>query len=401
MFMLPEGTMLSAFIGGAISKVINDGVDYTKPTIRSALNDKNNRNYSTKIYRVIEKSLNIITNNKHKDSNDLYDAIEKIFNEFKNHGDTLESVKFGLNVLGTDASDQRCENFLEEFYQEIRRDDDLYKAVMLDMHQKDIKISQEEFQKLNEKLDRNHREIVEKLYGINENLNGNSLVNEENTNYKDLVFENNKKQEYIKIWNSRLFLHAGKNEGIMTLADVFIMPDCQMHTVIQRLDFFCFDPLNVIIEEFVKYEKTSTMLITGVPGIGKSSITSWIANEYKDDDRFIILRFRDWDSKELKKGLFRAICNTLECKKDDLKNKILILDGFDEMKSLDIRERLLNVFFSEMKDWNNFKCIITSRPAYIDSSNFQTVIELRGFNVDNINIFYKNIKGSELTGRKK
>lgn len=39
MFMLPEGTMISAFIGGAISKVINDGVDYTKPTIRSVLND--------------------------------------------------------------------------------------------------------------------------------------------------------------------------------------------------------------------------------------------------------------------------------------------------------------------------------------------------------------------------
>ncbi len=105
MFMLPEGTMISAFIGGAISKVINDGVDYTKPTIRSVLNDKNNRNYSTKIYRIIEKSLNIVTNNTYIDSDKLYDAIEKIFIEFKNHGDTLESVKCGLDVLGTDISD--------------------------------------------------------------------------------------------------------------------------------------------------------------------------------------------------------------------------------------------------------------------------------------------------------
>ncbi len=105
MFMLPEGTMIIAFIGGAISKVINDGVDYTKPTIRSVLNDKNNRNYSTKIYRIIEKSLNIVTNNTYIDSDKLYDAIEKIFIEFKNHGDTLESVKCGLDVLGTDISD--------------------------------------------------------------------------------------------------------------------------------------------------------------------------------------------------------------------------------------------------------------------------------------------------------
>ena len=89
MFMLPEGTMISAFIGGAISKVINDEVDYTKTTIRSVLNDKNNRSYSTKMYRIIEKSLNIVTGKEFKDTDKLYDAIEKIFIEFKNHGDTL------------------------------------------------------------------------------------------------------------------------------------------------------------------------------------------------------------------------------------------------------------------------------------------------------------------------
>lgn len=133
MFMLLEGTMISAFIGGAISKVINDGVDYTKPTIRSVLNDKNNRNYSTQIYHVIEKSLNIVTGNTYKNSDKLYDTIEKIFNEFKKHNDTLESVKRGLNVLGADVSDQRCEDFLEKFYEEIRQDDDLYKAVLLSL----------------------------------------------------------------------------------------------------------------------------------------------------------------------------------------------------------------------------------------------------------------------------
>ena len=117
------------------------------------IKDRHDQNISTKIYRLIERALNTVTDNTYKNSDDLYDAIEKIFNEFKNHGDTLESVKSGLDVLGADGSDQRCENFLEEFYQGIRLDDDLYKAIMMDLEQEDIKISQEGFQKVNEKID--------------------------------------------------------------------------------------------------------------------------------------------------------------------------------------------------------------------------------------------------------
>lgn len=395
MFMLPEGTMLSAFIGGAISKVINDGVDYTKPTIRSALNDKNNRNYSTKIYRVIEKSLNIITNNKHKDSNDLYDAIEKIFNEFKNHGDTLESVKFGLNVLGTDASDQRCENFLEKFYEGIRQDDDLYKAVMMDLELKDIKFSQEEFQKINEKLDRNHTEIIEKLDGINES------GNEGRIDARKLKFQNNKKHDYIKKWNSRLFLHFDNDERPITLADAFIIPNYKkFHFLIGFFEEDTLDEdvsdenvLDEVIEKFVNYEKTSTMLITGVPGMGKTSIVSWLAHKYETDDNLIILRFRDWDSEELYSGLLKAICNTLKCKRKDLNEKFLVLDGFDEMKSLDRREDILSDFLNSIKDLEKSKIIITSRPTYITTFNFDNNIELLPFSAKKIQRFYKKITG--------
>lgn len=145
--------IVEAFFSGCISKVINDGKDYSWIKIKNVINDRHNHNISTKIYRVIEKSLNIVTDNTYKGSDKLYDAIEEIFVEFKNHRDTLESVKYGLGVLGTDVSEQRCENFLERFYEGIRQDDDLYKTVILDLQQEDIKISQEEFQKLNEKID--------------------------------------------------------------------------------------------------------------------------------------------------------------------------------------------------------------------------------------------------------
>lgn len=383
--------ILETFFSGCISKVINDSKDYSWVKIKSVINDRHDQNISTKIYRVIEKSLNIVTSNTYKNSDKLYDAIEKIFNEFKKHNDTLESVKCGLNVLGADASDQRCENFLEEFYQGIRLDDDLYKAIIMDLEQKGIKISQEEFRKINEKIDKNHTEIIEKIDSINDNLNRSSLINEENITTKILKFQNNKKQDYIKNWNSRLFLHLDNDERPITLADAFIMPDFEMYKKIKRIGFSDSDTLDQIIEKFVKYDRTSTMLITGVPGIGKSTITSWIANQYRCDDKVIILRFRDWEREELEKGLLRAICNTLECKKNDLEKKILVLDGFDEIKALDIRDYLLNDFFSTIKDCENLKCIITSRPAYINSFDFQNTLVLKEFDICRVSDFVKII----------
>lgn len=393
--------ILEAFFSGCISKVINDSKDYSWVKIKSVINDRHDQNISTRICRVIEKSLNMVTGNTYKNSDDLYIAIEEIFNEFKNHGDTLEPVKCGLKMLGADASDQRCENFLEKFYEGIRRDDDLYKAVMMDLEQRDIKINQEGFQRINEKLDRNHREIVEKLDSINDNLNRSSLINEENTNYKDLVFENNKKQDYIKIWNSRLFLHLDNDERPITLADAFIIPNYKKyHFLIGFFDEDTLDEdvsdenaLDEVIEKFVNYEKTSTMLITGVPGMGKTSIVSWLAHKYETDDNLIILRFRDWDSEELYSGLLKAICNTLKCKRKDLNERFLVLDGFDEMKSLDRREDILSDFLNSIKDLEKSKIIITSRPTYITTFNFDNNIELLPFSAKKIQRFYKKITG--------
>lgn len=393
--------IVEAFFSGCISKVINDGKDYSWSKIKSVINDRHDQNISTKICRVIEKSINTVTDNTYKDLDKLYDAIEKIFNEFKKHGDTLESVKCGLNVIGTDISDQRCENFLKKFYEGIRQDDDLYKAVSMTLQQNGIKIRQEEFQKLNEKIDKNHGELIEKIDSLNENLNGSNLSYEENITTKKLKFKNNKKQKYIENWNSRLFLHVENDENPITLADAFIMPDFQMYKSVKRIGFSNNDTLDQIIEKFVNYDKTSTMLIVGVPGIGKSSITSWIANKYKDDDRIVVLRFRDWDCEDLESGLMKAIYNVLKCKKSELERRILVLDGFDEIKALNIRDRLLDDFLNSMKDFENFKCIVTSRPAYIAFKNFNNAFELQEFDITRVEAFYENIKGKNLNKKEK
>ena len=155
-----------------------------------------------------------------------------------------------------------------------------------------------------DKLDSDHQMILDILRMILEQTKN---FNIQNSDKEQVKFQNNKKEVYIKNWNSRLFLHQNNDENPITLADAFIMPDFETYKSIKRIGFSSDDTLDKIIEKFIKYDKTSIMLITGVPGIGKSSITSWIANEYKDNDGVIILRFRDWESEELENGLLKAI----------------------------------------------------------------------------------------------
>ena len=238
-------------------------------------------------------------------------------------------------------------------------------------------------------------------YGqINVNQVNSDNQNDKYNNMTDKKFQNNKKQEYIDNWNNRLFLHQDNKERPLTLADVFIMPNYNLNNSDIRTSPLENTSLEQEIESFINYKRISNMLIKGVPGMGKTSITSWIANKYRDDDRIIILRFRDWEKEELEKGLLKAIYHTLECKKVDLNDKVLILDGFDEIKSLNSRKQLLYEFFNEILDIKNIKIIITSRLGYLDSVCFQNEFELLPFHINYIKLFYRKITGTELDERK-
>lgn len=248
------------------------------------------------------------------------------------------------------------------------------------------------------KLDDNDHRVLNILLMILEQIQERNMQDNESKRNadEDRKFQNNKKQEYIKNWNSRMFLHVSNEENPITLEEAFIMPDYEIHKSMEGIGLFKKEPLEQVIERFVGYNKTSTMLITGVPGIGKSTITSWIANKYKDNGNVVVLRFRDWKKLILEKTLLEVVCNKLACEEDDLENKMLILDGYDEMKALHIRERFLNEFFNDIKDFENFKCIITSRPAYIDTNRFSYVIALKGFDLSRIEDFYRRITRNKL-----
>lgn len=354
--------LTEAFFSGCISKVINDGKDYSWFKIKSALNDRPDSNISVKICRIIEKTLNTVTNNRYKDSDDLYDAMEKIFNEFKSHGNTLESVRCGLNVLGTDISNQRCEGFLEKFYEGIRRDDDLYKQVIMDLQQEGIKISQEEFQNLNEKLD-NLTEIVSREYDEKNNIPKREPVK-------------CRTREYADKWNQNMFLNNfdewDENAGVnVKLSDVYID---------RHLPHFKYghnenesDNLDSLLSKYImKNNENGMLLILGQPGIGKSTLITWITanfNERMDD--ILVYRFAsDLGNTDWKNGrISDRILEDLELNHNDLNGKILILDGFDEISvEPDRRRDILDSLYDNWiydKTIDKFSLIITCRENYV------------------------------------
>ena len=233
--------------------------------------------------------------------------------------------------------------------------------------------------------------ILEQFQKINVRSNGTQDIA-----IMDEKFKNNKKKHYIENWNSRLFLHMDDEEKPLTLAEVFIMPDFDYYVKERGIKFSDKDTLDNVIEKFISNSRSSNMLIMGEPGIGKSSIVSWMANKYKDNDEIIILRFRDWEKEEIEKGVLKGIYNTLGCEKKQLENTIIILDGFDEIKAVDMQKDLLHDFFNDILDFKNFKFIITSRPGYINYHRFQNAFEILPFNIIKIKQFYRMLRESEL-----
>lgn len=381
-----------AIIGEFISKVSDSIVEISKDKIKEAVKNRKNEHQSpeSQIYNIMVYVLNKITYDKYKNDQDkIYDVAEKILKGFKSGIDNSEdNIKFGLNDIYDNVDETKCTDFMKLIYRELSKENysDLYREISL--------LKGEKESNKTSRIERKVDVAIQKIDNIRDSREKKSIVVQEEK------FQNNKKDKYLKIWNSRLFLHIDNEESPLTLKDAFIMPDYNSRIQVERIKFSDSDTMGDVIKKFVVYYGTSSMLITGDPGIGKTSITSWIANEFKDDDNIIILRFRDWDREELDRGLLKSICNTLKCNKMELENKILILDGFDEIKAMDNRDSLLNRFLNDIFDFDNFKIIVTSRPNYIDTYRFQNVFVLLAFGIDKISEFYQIIRSDKLDKNK-
>ena len=364
--------IVEAFFSGCISKVVNDGTDFSIPRIKSALNDKKNRNLPTKVYRVIERALNIVTDKKYKGTDISYDAIERIFIEFRENGDTLESVKCGLGLLVSDVSDQKCENFLDKFYDEVCQDEDLYKRISLILKEKGIKINQQEFQQLNENIEGGFAQLNRK---IDEKISINNK-NDNKYNLQNRVPVKSRTQEYADKWNENMFLNnfdkRDENAGVnIKLRDVYL--DEHLPHYIWGENKNSRNDLKDLLSEYINpHNDNEMLLILGQPGIGKSTLITWSTAKFSERiDDILVYRFAfDFENIDWQNGwISNRVLEKWGLNHSDLNGKILIIDGFDEVSIESNRRRdildSLYIDWINNKEIKNFSLIITCRENYI------------------------------------
>lgn len=343
---------------------------------------------------------------KYKNALDrLYEAAEVFMKGWSSAG-VLNSdvIRNSLRIILDQVDNDKIVGFADLLYEGICSDEVLYKRYIISnttMIAEDVQGIKSDTKATHNKLDK----LQEDIKGITDKIEKDK-ENQAQTVSSTEKFSNNKKQEYIDKWNGRLFLHQGIDDRPLTLANTFIAPQFSFQSykndiyvkkeILGEIDVE--NNLDNLLLNSINYKSRLVILLAGDPGIGKTSIVSWIADKYLKNKNLIILKFRDWDIEDLNNGILTAIKELLFCKKKELENKILILDGFDELKNINDRYKLLNGFINDINDIRNIKVLITSRPGYIRNSNFDLILELKPFDNEKIVLFYEKITGNKING---
>lgn len=395
--------IVSKVFGDFVSKLVNDILDILKSAIKDADLDRKsyNQNLQTRLYQLIVDALNRFTYNEFEKQDKLYDAAESIIKGYISSKDNTDAAKSGLKMLVSGVNDDTCQEFLEILCGEICRDNnsDLYKEFDMLWKKRESEYFYGEF----EKIDQNDREMLKQLNDLKEVLEfirKNMNRQEGDRTGHDGIPIINRAGEYADKWNKNVFLNdfnkEDENVGVNIKLREIYKEECLPHYIWKTNS----KPSNRTLRDYLKdnifnNQNGEMLLILGQPGIGKSTLITWIiANLVKKEDDILVYQFANdlgsinWQSKNVLNDIFKAI--GLEY--DELENKLLILDGLDEIYAGGNRERMLNKLYQELKIRNalkNFSLVITCRQNYI--YNLRDVkcncITLQAWNEAQINIF--------------
>ena len=357
-----------ATISGFISKIISDCLDISLIKIKEA--DKNRKlkaqSIQTRIYQVIIDAINRLTFNKYKGRDELYDSAQILLNELKNENHSrIESIRNGLKILDFNVDNNECRRFMELLLEEIGKEAnfDLYKQILLAALENVARYSQSEFQQIkfllqqiNEKLERDENEL-----GI------------QKTSMRQMKYS--KTQNYLDKWNKNMFLNDfdewDEKPGVnVKLSDVYL--DEHLPHFIWGQNTKESTDLKEFLKKYIeKHYENKMLLILGQPGIGKSTLITWItANFTERIDDILVYQFAsdlktiDWKNT----NVHLDILDVLNLSYNDLEGKTLILDGFDELGMLVDRRTILDNLYGGLiyqRNTKNFSLIITCRENYI------------------------------------
>ena len=366
-------------ISSFVSKVISDCGDILKSKIRDAVENRKfkEQTMETRIYQVIIDVLNGFSYNNYKKEEKVYDAAELILKRFKSGMDDYkEAVRAGLKVVVPQVTGSICEEFLGELCLEICREENRDLAVGCIIHQGDQLLDQQKQtdQCIREGFERSRQHEMEINRKLDELLTEIIGMKEQETE-AEKEFVINRADEYAQKWEENVFLNNFNEEDEykgteIKLGEIY-KENCLPHYIWKQNSRSSDSLKNLLKKYLTEYDSRKMLLILGQPGIGKSTLITWIlANLMKKKDDVLVYQFAadldgiDWRSKDTLNDIFKITGMGY----DELENKTLILDGFDESYVGSDRERILNKLYQELKRKNKlkiFSLIITCRENYI------------------------------------
>lgn len=191
---------------------------------------------------------------------------------------------------------------------------------------------------------------------------------EKNTPEKEeKICDNN--YEYQERFKDTLFLETDINDGKKaSLDDIHIEPHIE----------FAFTNL----KEWVEARDSRILLLYGKAGIGKTSFTTWLSLNNDFNRECHILELRKFISELDSDNSWEAIKKCFNCtSNDEYQNKVLILDGLDEVcvlkSDFDGHDFINNLRNSLRFDFGRgIRIIVTARMGYFNSFDRDNYIEV-------------------------
>ncbi len=371
-------------IGGFVSKIVSDVVDIPANPIKDAIRNadkkrkEKNQSIETRIYQVTIDTIKEFTKRDYNKGQDvIYDAAESIIMGFKNSNNNTEAVRVGLKMLVSQVTSETCEDFLKTLQHEICMDENdiLYKEISMIQGRQTFETMREGFDVSNKNDEETHRKLdytIESIDSINKKING---TDSGKTKHYEIPIKN-RAGEYADKWDENVFLNdfnkRDKNAGVnIKLRELYL--EKHLPRYVWKMDDEPLDDLKELLSEYtVDNDKKKMLLILGQAGIGKSTLITWImANLVEKEDDIYIYQFSsdleniDWQGNDILNDIFKM----LGLRYDELENKVLILDGFDEIHASSGREKILNQIYQSLKELNclrKISLIITCRENYMD-----------------------------------
>ena len=285
----------------------------------------------------------------------------------------------GSYIIECEGNIKTCLFAVASALLKLARESDEFRDQMLIQISNSVDDIKAALQKINrntdnfEKLNADSRNILEILQKM-------LIQNQENGAEKGDKKQKVKRrtEEFADKWNANMFLNdfdkrdkkAGTN---VKLGEVYLEEHLPHYIWGENDNEEPLTDLKELLSEYIVESGNSKMLVVfGQPGIGKSTLITWITANFHDRQKDILvykfasdLKNIDWESGRIS----ARILEELGLERDDLKGKVLIFDGFDEVNIEKYRRR--DILDSLYGDWvfhdtiENFSLIVTCRENYV------------------------------------